>query len=39
MAITTTYNGIHHLGAIPVKAVQSMWADACNDVKWRGTAA
>ena len=31
--------GDHHLGAIPVKAVQSMWADACNDVKWRGTAA
>ena len=28
--------GDHHLGTPPMDLLRSMWADACNDVKWRG---
>jgi hypothetical protein len=33
------YDGDHHLGTPPIKIMRSMWADACNEVKWRGRAA
>lgn len=31
--------GDHHLGAVKTDLIESFWADACNDVKWRGRAA
>ncbi len=33
------YDGDHYLGEPPMRIMASMWADACNDVKWRGRAA
>lgn len=33
------YDGNGHLGTPPIAVMKSMWADACNDVKWRGRAA
>lgn len=31
--------GDHHLGYVRPGLLESFWADACNDVKWRGKAA
>jgi hypothetical protein len=31
--------GDHYLGSPPLAVMRSMWADACNDVKWRGKTA
>ena len=33
------YDGDHHLGAAPIGFMEGQWADACNEVKWRGRAA
>ena len=33
------YNGDHYLGNAATSLLESFWADACNDVKWRGRAA
>ncbi len=33
------YSGDHYLGTPNVSLLESFWADACNDVKWRGRAA
>lgn len=31
--------GDHYMRSVPTRVLQSMWADACNSVKWRGRAA
>ena len=33
------WGGNDYLGTPPTHIMRSMWADACNDVRWRGTAA
>lgn len=33
------YDGDHYLGSPNMRLLESFWADACNDVKWRGRAA
>lgn len=33
------YAGDHYMGGFPSHVIRSMWADACNSVKWRGRAA
>lgn len=33
------YQGSDYLDSPPMNVMKSMWADACNDVKWRGRAA
>lgn len=33
------YDGDHYIYQPPTRLMSSMWADACNDVKWRGRAA
>jgi len=30
------YDGNGHILSPPISLMQSMWADACNDVKWKG---
>lgn len=33
------YDGDHYLGRVDMQLLQDAWANACNDVKWRGRAA